>query len=346
MAGGLYGLIEPLLASMEPERAHRLTVSALRMGLVPRQRGGKWPSLRIRLAGLDFPNPVGLAAGFDKNAEVPDAALGLGFGFVEVGTVTPNPQAGNPRPRIFRLGEDRAVINRLGFNNDGHAAVLKRLEARRAKAGIVGVNIGANKDSTDRIGDYVRGFEAFHGVASYITVNISSPNTPGLRDLQRREDLKALIGRLNDARERTGGRPPLFLKIAPDLDDEELVEIGYAAIALGIDAVIVSNTTLARPALRSAQAQEQGGLSGRPLFELSTLKLAVLHAETAGRLPLIGVGGIDSPERAWAKLEAGASLVQLYTGLVYEGPGLVRRICQGLSDRLAAWGGRGRPTRS
>ena len=332
--GMLYEFLKPALWRLDAERAHGLALSALAMGFWPGGGASPRQALMVRLAGINFPNPVGLAAGFDKNAEAPDGALKLGFGFVEVGSVTPRPQAGNPKPRLFRLTEDRAVINRMGFNNDGHAAVLKRLEARRGRGGIVGVNLGANKDSDDRIEDYVAGLRTFHQVASYVTVNVSSPNTPGLRNLQSKAELEALIGRLNDARGSLSPSPPLFLKLASDLGDEELAEAGEAALAGGIDAVIVSNTTITRPLLRSRLAQEAGGLSGRPLFDLSTEKLAALRRATGGRLPLIGAGGIESAETAWRKIEAGATLVQLYSGLVYEGPGLVRRIVEGLDAEI------------
>ncbi len=329
-----YDLLKPLLWKLDPERAHRLALLAMGSGLIGGSGKSVDPALRVRLAGLEFPNPLGLAAGFDKNAEVADGALKLGFGFVEVGSVTPRPQAGNPTPRLFRLAEDGAVINRMGFNNDGHAAVLRRLEARRSAGGLVGVNIGANKDSPDRIADYVEGLRTFHSVASFVTVNVSSPNTPGLRNLQARAELEQLIGRLNDVREKLGGRPPVFLKLAPDLGADEIAEAGEAALQGGIDAAILGNTTLTRPGLRSPFASEPGGLSGRPLFELSTAKLGSLRRATGGKLPLIGVGGVSSPETAWAKIEAGASLVQLYTGLVFEGPGLVRRILDGLTDEV------------
>ncbi|MGE0211594.1 MAG: quinone-dependent dihydroorotate dehydrogenase [Parvibaculaceae bacterium] len=329
-----YDLLKPAFWRLDPERAHGLAVGALASGLWRSGRPRPHPSLKLRVAGIDFPNPVGLAAGFDKNGEAIDGTLGLGFGFVEVGSVTPRPQAGNPKPRLFRLTEDRAVVNRMGFNNEGHAAVLKRIEARRSRGGIVGVNLGANKESEDRIGDYVAGLKTFHGVASYLVVNVSSPNTPGLRNLQGRAELERLIGRLNKARESLLPSPPLFLKLAPDLADEELAEAGEAALQGGIDAVILSNTTVTRPALRSPAANEAGGLSGRPLFALSTEKLATFRRATQGRLPLIGVGGIDSAETAWKKIEAGASLVQLYSGLVYEGPGLVRRIVEGLDAEV------------
>jgi dihydroorotate dehydrogenase len=287
--------------------------------------------------GLDFPNPLGLAPGFDKNAEVPDAVLAQGFGFVEVGTITPRPQAGNPKPRLFRLAADRAVINRMGFNNEGQAAALSRLEARKPH-GVVGVNIGANKDSEDRGADYVSGLAAFAGVASYITVNISSPNTPGLRALQSRAELRALLVRLKAARAGQPRNPPLLLKIAPDLEDAELGDIAAICLEGLVDGLIVSNTTLAREGLKSSHAREPGGLSGAPLFEASTKALAKTYALTRGKLPLIGVGGVSDAETAWRKIRAGASLIQLYTALVYGGPGLVGEILEGLKLRLARHG--------
>jgi dihydroorotate dehydrogenase len=310
-----------------------LTIRALQWGIVRARTEVDDSRLAIRLFGLDFPNPVGLAAGADKNAEAPDGALALGLGFVEVGTVTQRPQAGNPRPRLFRLDEDRAIINRMGFNNDGCEAVLARLAARR-KSGIVGVNIGANRDSADRIDDYVKGLAAFGPVASYIAVNVSSPNTPGLRNLQARSELEALVGRLNETRAGLSAPVPLLVKIAPDLDRDELAAIAEVCLAGGIDGIIVSNTTVSRPPLKSRYAGEAGGLSGRPLFELSTRTLAETWRLVGDRIPLIGVGGIDSAETAWTKLTAGASLVQLYTALAFEGPGLVTAIRRGLSRRL------------
>ncbi len=333
MHGALYRLISPLVARLEPEAAHRLTLRALQWGLVRAPPEDPDPRLASRLFGLDFPNPIGLAAGADKNAEAPDGALALGLGFVEVGTVTPKPQAGNPRPRLFRLAEDRAIINRMGFNNEGHAAVLARLSARRG-GGIVGVNVGANRDSADRIGDYVTGLAAFGPLASYVTVNVSSPNTPGLRDLQARSELEALVARLGEARAELARPVPLLVKIAPDLDQDALADIVEVCLAHGIDGIIVSNTTVSRPPLRSAHASEAGGLSGRPLFDLSTRTLAETYRLVGGRIPLIGVGGIDSAEAAWAKITAGASLVQLYTALAFEGPELVMAIRRGLSRRL------------
>ena len=278
---------------------------------------------------------MGLAAGFDKNAEVPDAMLGQGFGFVEVGTVTPRPQGGNPRPRLFRLSEDQAVINRLGFNNEGHAAVLQRLRRRKGNPGILGVNIGANKDSADRVSDYVAGIAAFSEVASYFTINISSPNTPGLRNLQSLEELRPLLKRLNEAREIQKKQVPMLLKIGPDLETDELKAIAGCCMNSAVDGVIISNTTISRPSLHSHQARETGGLSGAPLFDLSTLQLARFYSLAKGNIPLIGVGGISSAEQAWSKICAGASLLQLYSALVFQGPELVQEILHGLSRKLA-----------
>ncbi|MCP5084831.1 MAG: quinone-dependent dihydroorotate dehydrogenase [Alphaproteobacteria bacterium] len=323
----------PLLRLFDAETAHGLAITALKSGLIgasPALPGGP---LEVEAFGLTFPNPVGLAAGFDKDAEVPDAILGLGFGFAEVGTITPLAQAGNPRPRMFRLTEDRAVINRLGFNNQGHQAALKRLQAR-PRSGIVGVNIGANKDSVDKIADYELGVKTFANFASYLTVNVSSPNTPGLRGLQDRGALEELLERVGDARKEAEACPPLLLKIAPDLDDEALQDIAEVVLKAGIDGVIVSNTTIARPPLSAPDKDEQGGLSGAPLFSLSTKILAKFHRATAGKVPLIGVGGIESGSAAWEKLRAGASLVQIYSGMVYEGPRLAQQIGHHLSQQL------------
>ena len=281
--------------------------------------------LKVRALGLDFPNPIGLAAGFDKDVEVPNAMLKLGFGFVECGTVTPKPQVGNPRPRLFRLAEDGAVINRMGFNNRGMAAAAARLAARR-KTGIVGINIGANKDSSDRIADYAQGFERLAPLADYLTVNVSSPNTPGLRGLQNREELTRLLAALIEKRVGQARPTPLLLKIAPDLDEHALDEISETVMASGIEGVIVSNTTIARPALKSGNAGETGGLSGRPLFVPSTERLRQMRLRLSASILLIGVGGISSGADAYEKIRAGANLVQLYTGLVYKGPGLVARI--------------------
>jgi dihydroorotate dehydrogenase len=313
----VFALLRPALFCLDPERAHALTIAALAAGLGPHGATDD-PILTTRLAGLMLPNPVGLGAGFDKDARVPGAMLAMGFGFVEVGTVTPRPQDGNPKPRIFRLAADEAVINRLGFNNGCVSAAVARLAAKRP-AGIVGVNIGANKDSADRIVDYVTAARAVRAVADYITVNISSPNTPGLRGLQDPGELKALI----DAVLAEAGATPVFVKVAPDLDIAAIDGIARVALDSKVAGLIVSNTTLARPGIDSPQA---GGLSGAPLFGPSTEILRTFAKATGRSLPLIGVGGIASGVQAYAKLRAGASAVQLYTGLVYHGPGLVGRI--------------------
>ena len=328
--------LRPLLHCMDAETAHGLTIKALKTGFGGSAEISSPSNLATSCFGLNFQNTLGLAAGFDKNAEVPDVMLALGFGFVEVGTVTPRPQDGNPRPRLFRLSEDRAVINRLGFNNEGHAAVLARLRRRKHKPGIVGVNIGANKDSTDRISDYVAGIDAFSDVASYFTVNISSPNTPGLRNLQSAAELPALLERLNDARRTQQRKVPMLLKIAPDLEADEMKAIAECCLNSAVDGVIISNTTLSRPTLHSAHAKETGGLSGAPLFDLSTQQLARFYLLTEGKIPLVGVGGIANAEHAWSKICAGASLLQLYSALVFQGPELVQEILSGLSRKLAA----------
>jgi dihydroorotate dehydrogenase len=335
---GFYRLLRPLLFRTPPETAHRLALWSLRKGLYPAYDNIGEPALAVRLWSLGFPNPVGLAAGFDKNAEVPDALLGLGFGFVEVGSITPLPQAGNPKPRLYRLSRDRALINRLGFNNSGHKSAILRLGSRTSPAGIVGVNIGANRDSADPVLDYVKGVGTFNAVADYITVNVSSPNTAGLRMLQARHELKRLLDRLALARQKLDSPKPLVLKISPDLSESELEDIADIALGGTVDGIILSNTTVSRPALKSALASELGGLSGAPLFELSTRNLARLYRLTGGRLPLIGVGGVSSVETAWHKLRAGASLIQLYTALVYEGPSIATVICRGLAERLKASG--------
>ncbi|TCK30550.1 dihydroorotate oxidase A [Ancylobacter aquaticus] len=333
----LLDLALPFARLMDPETAHGLSIRALAC-LPPRPTPVDDSRLAVSAFGLAFPNPVGLAAGFDKEAEVPDAMLGAGFGFVEVGTITPRPQPGNARPRNFRLTEDRAVINRYGFNSGGHAPALARLTARNARGapGLVGVNVGANKDSTDRAADYVSGIRAFAGVAGYFTANVSSPNTPGLRDLQEEHALDELLARVVEARDAAAPGVPLLLKIAPDLALPHLDGVVTVARRRRIDGLIVSNTTIARPSgLRSPFKGETGGLSGRPLFSLSTRMLAETYVRVDGAFPLIGVGGIDSPATALAKIEAGASLVQLYSGLVYEGLGLVEKIKEGLVARLA-----------
>lgn len=330
----LFRLARPAIFALDPERAHRLTIAAL-----TRAPGGSpAPSgvLAVEMAGLRFPNPVGLAAGFDKDAEVPDAVLGMGFGFTEVGSITPQPQVGNPRPRLFRLAEDRAVINRLGFNNGGAAAAAARLALRRGRPGIVGVNIGANKDSADRIFDYATMARAMAPHASYLAINVSSPNTPGLRALQDEAPLRELIAAVNEARrEKLGAQsPPIFLKVAPDLEPADIDTIARIAVETRMGALIVSNTTITRPALRSRHAGEIGGLSGAPLRDLALERLRAFRRATGGAVPLIGVGGIASAADAWARIRAGASLVQLYTALIYEGPGLARRIVRGLENLM------------
>ena len=336
LAHRAFPLLRPLLHALDAETAHRLTIGALR--LAPIKAPPQPPArLAVKAFGLDFAHPLGLAAGFDKNGEVPDQMLALGFSFVEVGTVTPMPQAGNPRPRLYRLSEEEAVINRMGFNNDGHDALHRRLEARRSRGGVVGINIGANKDSADRVGDYVRGLEVFADLASYLTVNISSPNTPGLRNLQSKAELEALLGRLNDMRARRN-TPPLLVKIAPDLTEAELDDMAGVFLSMQIDGVIVSNTTITRPGLRSPHAGEAGGLSGKPLFPLSTRTLARLYLRMERRIPLIGVGGIDSADTALAKIQAGATLLQLYSALVFKGPSLTPEIVEGLAAKLAGSG--------
>ena len=331
----------PVLFLLDPEDAHEWAIRALEvLQKFPRLPAPPDdPLLAVHAFGLDFPNPLGLAAGFDKNGEAVDFILRLGFGFTEVGTITPLPQAGQSRPRLFRLTPDGAVINRLGFPSQGHAAVHARLALRAQKPGIVGINLGANMDSGDRPADYVRGIEAFADIADYFAINVSSPNTPGLLDLQKSSALDDLIARVLDARDIASerfGRKPVLLKIAPDLALRELDEIIGCARARKIDGLIISNTTVSRPvALRDSSANEPGGLSGRPLFSLSTQMLAAAYLRTENQFPLIGVGGIDSAETAFAKIEAGASLVQLYTSFVFKGLALADKIKRGLVRRLA-----------
>ncbi|MCW5725127.1 MAG: quinone-dependent dihydroorotate dehydrogenase [Maricaulaceae bacterium] len=331
----MHDLAARALRLLPPETAHSASLVGLRLGLGPKQRAADDPVLRTRLAGLDLPNPVGLAAGYDKNAEAPDALLAMGFGFVECGAVTPRPQAGNPRPRLFRLTEDKAVINRMGFNNAGLAAFKARLSARAGRPGVVGVNLGANKDSDDRAADYVQGLSGLDGLAGFFTVNISSPNTPGLRALQGKDALDDLLGRVMAAR----GAAPVFLKVAPDIGAADVAVIADAVKAHGVDALIVSNTTIERPAsLKSRHAAEAGGLSGLPLLARSTALLKEFRAALGPEIPLIGVGGIQCANCVMAKIRAGASAVQLYTALVYQGPGLVGRIKRDLAARLKAEG--------
>ncbi len=341
MIGGLANIARPFLLSLEPERAHELTLRSLELGLYPRCNSGSGRAVQTKVMGLDFPNPIGIAAGFDKDARVPDAVLGMGCGFAEIGTTTPLPQPGNPAPRVFRLVEERGVINRLGFNNAGHAATLQRLRQRRPH-GIVGVNIGANKDSTDRVGDYVAGIETFYDVASFFTVNISSPNTPGLRDMQAPDALDELLSRVMVVRATKeaahGVRRPVVVKLAPDISDESIAGVVETLRRHDVDGIAVSNTTIARDRIAGPVAKETGGLSGRPLFHRSTVVLARVFKASGGTIPLFGIGGIDSPETALAKLEAGASLLQLYTGLIYEGPGLIGRINEYLAKICASRG--------
>jgi dihydroorotate dehydrogenase len=329
----MFSALRPLLFQLAPETAHGLTIALLKR--TPRLRPSHHlPRLRTMLLGLDFPTPIGVAAGFDKNAEVPDAMLALGFGFAEVGTFTPRPQSGNDKPRIFRLQEDSAIINRLGFNNGGLEAARERLKYRRGRGGIIGANVGANKDSEDRGADYALGISRVLGLCDYITINISSPNTVGLRALQSRAALDELVVRCLAA--RGDDKTPMLVKIAPDLTDDDISDIADVALARGIDGLIVSNTTVDRPpTLRSVNARESGGLSGKPLLAPSTRILARMAQRTHGQLPLIGVGGIASGADAYDKIRKGASLVQLYTGLVYEGPTLGRRIAIELEALLA-----------
>jgi dihydroorotate dehydrogenase len=328
--GTAFNFARPFLHGRDAEDAHLATIRMLKC-LPPLPVPSSDTRLSQNLFGLTFPNPLGLAPGFDKNAEVPNAMLRMGFGFVEVGTLTPKPQAGNPKPRLFRLTEDNAVINRMGFNNEGHWNAFKRLRDRK-RIGIVGVNIGANKDSTDRIADYVIGLTAFAEIADYITINISSPNTPGLRGLQSAAELETLLKRLNDARSTLAKRPPMLLKIAPDLGNDEMKDIAACCSGGAVDGVIISNTTLSRPNLKSPHAGETGGLSGRPLFQLSTRQLAKFYLLTEGKIPLVGVGGIEDGATALAKIEAGASLLQVYSALVYKGPALVSDIIRTLTN--------------
>jgi len=326
----LYRMLRPALFSLDAETAHGLAVAALKtlpLGRTARIGG----VLQTRVAGIEFPNPVGLAAGFDKDGEVPDSLLHLGFGFVEVGSITPQPQPGNPRPRLFRLAADRAVINRMGFNNHGAESAVERLARRHGRPGVVGINIGANKDATDRVADYATMARLMAPLATYLTVNVSSPNTPGLRALQDEGALSALLDAVLEARGPEG--PPVFLKVAPDLEPADIAAISRIAIDKVLGGLIVSNTTIARPPLRSEHAGESGGLSGEPLRDLAQQRLREFRSETGGAMPLVGVGGIATAEDAWMRIRAGASLVQLYSAMVYEGPGIARKITRGL-ERL------------
>lgn len=320
-----------LMTLLPPERAHRAALNALAQGLGPKVRTPADPILATAIAGMELAHPVGLAAGFDKNAEAPDALLDAGFGFVEVGGVTPRPQAGNPAPRLFRLREDKAVINRMGFNNEGLAALKARLETRQGKPGVVGVNLGANKDSEDRAADYALLLKSLSGLAEFFTLNISSPNTPGLRNLQGAQALDDLMKRVNDTR----WAEPVFIKVAPDLEPADIDVIADAALRHRVSGLIVSNTTLARPdTLKSRHSGEAGGLSGAPVRARSTQLVRAFYARVGAELPIIGVGGVDSAEAAYEKIRAGASAVQLYTALIYQGPGLAVRIRDGLAALL------------
>ncbi|WP_156839795.1 quinone-dependent dihydroorotate dehydrogenase [Novosphingobium aquimarinum] len=322
----IYRLLRSPLFKLDPERSHGLALASLK--IMPRRPARPGGPLSSVVAGIAFPNPVGMAAGFDKDGEVPDSLLGLGFGFAEVGSLTPLPQSGNPRPRLFRLVEDRAVINRMGFNNGGAQAAIRRLAARHHRPGIVGINIGANKDSADRIADYATMTRLMAPFSSYLAVNISSPNTPGLRALQDEGALTALLDAVLAARGPDG--PPIFLKVAPDLEPADIDAITRIALDKALGALIVSNTTISRPPLRSRHAGETGGLSGAPLRALAHQRIVEFRRATGGAIPLIGVGGIATAEEAWARIRAGANLVQLYSAMVYEGPGIARRICKGL----------------
>ena len=334
----LFDLARPALFALDPETGHRLALTALKA--LPLRGANSCPVERspcaVTVAGLDFPNPVGVAAGFDKNAEVPDALLTLGFGFTEIGSVTPLPQQGNPRPRLFRLVEDKAVINRMGFNNDGADAVFARLRKRAGRPGILGVNIGANKDSPDRIADYATMARRMAPVASYLAVNVSSPNTPGLRALQDEAALGALIDGVIAARDEVAGNapPPVFLKVAPDLQPADIDAIARIALDRKLGALIVSNTTIERPALRSRHAGESGGLSGAPLKARALERLRDFRKATGGEIALVGVGGIANADDAWERIRAGASLVQLYSAMVYHGPGLGAQIAGGIERRM------------
>ena len=326
----LFDLARPALFALDPERAHKLTLAALKTAPLgkPAQAG----ALATEVAGIAFPNPLGMAAGFDKDGEVPDKLLALGFGFAEVGSITPRPQAGNPKPRLFRLVEDRAVINRMGFNNSGSEVAARRLAARQGRPGVLGINIGANKDSEDRIADYATMTRIMAPLATYLAVNISSPNTPGLRALQDESALTGLLDAVFEARGEEG--PPVFLKVAPDLEPADIDAIARIAADKKLGALIVSNTTISRPKLRSHHAGEAGGLSGAPLRDLALQRVRDFRKATGGAIPLVGVGGIGSAEDAWARIKAGASLVQLYSAMVYEGPGLPNRITRGLTTLM------------
>jgi dihydroorotate dehydrogenase len=343
MASGFnpYNLLRPFLFMMDAERTHHLSIALLKKGLGPRFKNDADPALGVRLYGLDFPNPIGLAAGFDKNGELMGELFGFGFGAVEIGSITPQPQPGNPRPRLFRAIRAEAIINRFGFNSEGFDLCLRRIGAyrdtmtRKPRQGIIGINIGKNKTSADAAADYVLGVARFAPHADYLAINISSPNTPGLRDLQGRGALGNLLRQVVEARNKAAKKPPLFVKIAPDLDEAAMQDIAEVVLASGIDGLIVGNTTVSRPGnLPPELAKEAGGLSGRPLFDLSTRVLAAMYKLTGGKIPLIGCGGVSSGADAYAKIRAGATLVQLYSALVYQGPFLVPRVNRELAAFL------------
>ncbi|MEM7780493.1 MAG: quinone-dependent dihydroorotate dehydrogenase [Pseudomonadota bacterium] len=333
MTASFFNLVRPAIFALDPEMGHRLAIRSLGMMPVSKKATSEGP-LSIKVAGLNFPNPIGVAAGFDKDAEVPDALLGLGFGSTEVGSITPRPQSGNPKPRLFRLTADDGVINRMGFNNQGAKAALARLQRRQGRPGIVGVNIGANKDAIDRIADYSQMARVMTPVASYLAVNVSSPNTPGLRALQDEAALTALIDGVIAARDEVADPsalpPPIFLKVAPDLEPADIDAIARIAIDKQLGALIVSNTTISRPDLASRHGDEAGGLSGAPLRALALERLRDFRKATGGAVPLVGVGGIANAEHAWERIRAGASLIQLYSAMVYYGPGLGGQIAAGL----------------
>jgi len=335
-----YHLVRPFLFRLDPETAHHLALSILKKGLGPKARETDDPILHTTVCGLDFPNPIGLAAGFDKQADLIGEILNLGFGFTEVGSITPLPQPGNPKPRLFRVTEAKAIINRFGFNSDGADTCLPRIQkyhdgTSHYRRGILGINIGKNKDTVDAAKDYVAGIKKFALYADYIAVNVSSPNTPGLRDLQGREQLADLLKQVMSARDASGKKPPVFVKIAPDQTEQQQEDIAEVVLASGVQGIIISNTTVNRPGhIPPALAQEAGGLSGEPLFDMSTAILSRIYKRTGGKLPIIGCGGVFSAPDAYAKIRAGASLVQLYTALIYEGPGLVQRINHDLAALL------------
>lgn len=336
----VYALIRPLLFKMDSEAAHNLAIKVLEKGLLPKISNDFGSELKTSICGLTFANPFGMAAGFDKQAEIMNDLFNLGFACVETGTVTPNPQEGNPKPRMFRYAEGDALINRFGFNSIGIQQFLRRIiawhdETQKNVPGVLGINVGTNKESPSPVNDYALGVRSFAPFAHYLTINVSSPNTPGLRNWQDREPLSELLRSVMEARAGSSRKPPIFLKIAPDLNDSQAEDIASVAMEQGIDALIISNTTVSRPAtLPSGFAQEKGGLSGRPLFEMSTELLRRMRVMTKGKIPLIGSGGVFTAEDAYAKIRAGASLVQIYTALVYRGPFLVPKLCSGLKSLL------------